>query len=172
MERKGIKILIFTEGTIIYHHSAVGCKRDDIIRQVRNNEKSVRNYSDYIPIGNAVSKIKNWSDQYAEIIYMTSRRYSREISQIQQVLNYHNFVKGEIVYRISNENYSDVAERIMPDIIIEDDCESIGGEVEMTYPQIRPKLKGHIKSIVVKEFEGIDHLPDNVNSLLQNGKTT
>ena len=53
----------------------------------------------------------------------------------------------------------------MPDVLVEDDCESIGGEVEMTYPHIRPELKPRIKSVVVREFGGIDHLPDDISAL-------
>ena len=60
-----------------------------------------------------------------------------------------------------------MAERETPDILIEDDCESIGGEKEMTYPHIREDLKSKIKSLVVKEFGGIDHLPDNIRMLGQ-----
>ena len=51
--------------------------------------------------------------------------------------------------------------RVMPDILIEDDCESIGGTFEMIYPNIRSELRFKIKSIVVKEFEGIDRLSDD-----------
>ena len=48
---------------------------------------------------------------------------------------------------------------------IEDDCESIGfGEI--TYPQIRPEVQARIKSIIVPEFGGIDHLPDSLQALL------
>ena len=54
----------------------------------------------------------------------------------------------------------------MPDILIEDDCKSIGGEIEMTYPHINPQKKGKIKSIVVKEFSGIDNLPDSIETLI------
>jgi hypothetical protein len=49
-----------------------------------------------------------------------------------------------------------------PGILIEDDCESIGGEPEMTFPQLQPELQASITSIVVKEFGGIDHLPDDL----------
>ena len=45
--------------------------------------------------------------------------------------------------------------------------ESIGGEAEMTYPCIKPALKVRIKSIIVKEFGGIDHLLDDLSSLLK-----
>lgn len=50
-------------------------------------------------------------------------------------------------------------------VLIEDDCESIGGGPEMTYPHIRPEIKSQIKSIPVKEFGGIDHLPDELEKL-------
>ncbi|MFL5661861.1 MAG: hypothetical protein ACJ8BW_10990 [Ktedonobacteraceae bacterium] len=46
--------------------------------------------------------------------------------------------------------------------MIEDDCKSIGGEPEMTFPQLQPELQASITSIVVKEFGGIDHLPDDL----------
>ena len=57
-------------------------------------------------------------------------------------------------------------ERAQPDILIEDNCESIAGEVEMTYPQLRPELRSRIKTIVVEEFGGIDHLPDKLATLV------
>jgi len=59
-----------------------------------------------------------------------------------------------------------VAEKLIPDILVEDDCESIGGRQEMTYPYIRPNFKKMIKSVVVKEFGGIDHLPDKISQFL------
>ena len=77
------------------------------------------------------------------------------------------FPDGQILYRQNREEYKDVVERIqpLPDVIVEDDCESIGGEVEMVYPNLKPKLKDRIKSIVIKEFEGIDYLPDRISEL-------
>lgn len=68
-------------------------------------------------------------------------------------------------FRREGEEYKNAAERVIPDILIEDDCESIGGEVEMTYPHIKPELKTRIKSITVKEFGGIDHLSENISDL-------
>jgi len=49
-----MRILIFTEGTIIIHKNAVGHTREEIVNQVEENEKSVYDYKSYIPIGNAV----------------------------------------------------------------------------------------------------------------------
>ena len=82
------------------------------------------------------------------------------------VLRNHDFPEGQVFFRHSGESYSDVAESVLPDILIEDDCESIGGQEEMTYPHIKPELKARIKSIVVREFGGIDHLPDDIFALV------
>ena len=54
-----------------------------------------------------------------------------------------------------------MVDAVVPDILIEDDCESIGGEREMVYPRLSLAIKRRVKSIVVKEFGGIDHLPDD-----------
>ncbi|MDP2932879.1 MAG: hypothetical protein Q8N81_02000, partial [bacterium] len=85
--------------------------------------------------------------------------------EIQNVLDRNNFPKGLLEYRNTKEEYKNVAERITPDVLIEDDCESIGGKKEMIYPQIRSGVKEKINLITVKEFSGIDYLPDNVELL-------
>ncbi len=148
------------------HKNAVGHAREEIIRQIMDEESSVKDYANYMPIGNAAQKIKGWVDQGAEIVYMTSRKNRGEVQDIQDILERNNFPKGILEYRKQDEEYKDMAERIMPDILIEDDCESIGGENEMTFPRIRPDIKERTKSIVVKEFQGINHLPDDINSML------
>jgi len=55
----------------------------------------------------------------------------------------------------------------VPDILIEDDCESIGGKKEMTITFIKPKIKQKIRSVIIKEFSGINDLPDNLHELLK-----
>jgi len=145
------------------HKNAVGLERKAIIDQVISGEPSVKDYAHYVVIGNANEKVKKWFNQGAEIIYVTSRKEYKEIQDIQNLLNENNFPKGKLEYREQNEEYKDVGEKIMPDILIEDDCESIGGEKEMVYPHIKSELKGKINSVVVKEFEGIDRLPDNIS---------
>ena len=52
-----------------------------------------------------------------------------------------------------------------PDVLIEDDCEGIGPG-QITYPQIPSAARARIKSIIVPEFGGIDHLPDDPQALL------
>jgi hypothetical protein len=75
------------------------------------------------------------------------------------------FPPGRVLAREPGESYGQVAAREMPDVLIEDDCESIGA-AQITYPQIRPDLRASIKSIVIPEFGGIDHLPDLSQALL------
>ena len=110
-------------------------------------------------------KINTWKNQGVKICYLTSRKKSDEVETIKFVLQKYNFPKGELYFRKESEEYKDVALQIMPDILIEDDCESIGGEIEMTYPHIKPELKEKIKSVIIKEFSGIDSLPDDIKDL-------
>jgi|TARA_Y100000294_G_scaffold4445_1_gene4549 hypothetical protein len=160
-----MKILIFTEGTIIMHKNAVCHTRDEIVQQVENEEKSVPDYKSYVPVGNAVKKLQNWKNDGAEILYLTSRKKSEEIQQIQNVLKKFKFPDGQLLFRQKDEEYKDVAERIVPDALVEDDCESIGGIDEMTITHVKPEIKKKIKSIPIKEFGGIDHLPDKISAL-------
>lgn len=160
-----MKIMIFTEGTMLMHSGAIGCSRKEIIDQVKNKEVSVKEYGSYMPINNAVSKIKKWVDQGAEIVYLTSRRDWKEVENIREVLKQNRFPAGALECRNGSEEYKDVAERVMPEILVEDDCESIGGEKEMTYPHISESIRRKIKSVVVREFGGIDDLPDNIDLL-------
>ncbi|VVB60937.1 Uncharacterised protein [uncultured archaeon] len=160
-----MKILVFTEGTILMHKTAIGHSREEIVKQVEKEQTSIHNYASYVPVGNAVKKLETWKNQGAEILYLTSRIKRNEINDIENVLKKYNFPEGQTLFRKKGDEYKDVAERTIPDILVEDDCESIGGEKEMTYPHIKPEIKVKIKSIVVKEFSGIDNLPDNISEL-------
>ena len=169
------------------HKSAEGKSREEIVEQSRLEgtqreeaslnykskhdvsvqPNSVYDFGNYISNGNAVQKLKQWKDQGAIIYYLSSRRIKPDVEVIQAVLKRHDFPDaGNLLFRRQAEAYNDVAEKLMPDILIEDDCESIGGEVEMTYTHIREDIKKNIKSFVVKEFAGIDHLPDSINQLI------
>ena len=162
-----MRILIFTEGTIIMHKNAAGLSRETIISQVKNSEESVHDYASYIPVGEAVRKIAKWKKQGAEIAYLTSRRESNEISDIKNVLKQYSFPDGQLIFRQEDEEYKDVAERNAPDVLIEDDCESIGGITEMTITFVKPEIRERIKSVAIKEFGGIDHLPDNISDFAE-----
>ena len=146
------------------HKSALGHTREQTVRQALENKSAVKNFSEYVPTGNAIGKIRMWKEQGGEIIYFSSRRTSEQLNDIRSVLEKYNFPAGEFEYRKGGETYKDAGERIVPDILIEDDCETIGGEKEMISPHLKPEIKSKVKCIVVREFGGIDHLPDDINS--------
>jgi hypothetical protein len=162
-----MKILVFLHGTTVMHKNAEGLTRQEIVKQVTAGDESIHDYASYIPVGNAVKKLREWKVQGAKIRYLSSHKYAENVEKDKFVLKKYAFPGGRIFYRRNREEYKDVVERVrpLPDVIIEDDCESIGGEVEMVYPNLKPELKNRIKSIVVKEFEGIDGLPDKIFEL-------
>ena len=138
-----IKILIFTEGTII---------------GPRNLFQHF-NHAAYVPIGTSSEKTCDWYRQGADIIYLTSRKRKIQVVAIADILQRNNFAPGILISREGNETYKDIVEGVKPDILIEDDCRSIGCIWQMCITYVKPEIKRKIKSIVVREFKGIDHLP-------------
>jgi hypothetical protein len=161
-----MRLMIFLHGTSIMHRGAIGLTREERVRQIRQgDDESIRDFASYVPIGRAVEKLKNWKVQGAEILYLSSNRNPRDVEKDRKVLVEHDFPLGPVLFRERDETYASVVEKASPDILIEDDCESIGGEVEMAYPNMSAARKKKVKSITVKEFGGIDHLPDDLNAL-------
>ena len=158
--RKSSIFCIFLHGTILMHSSGQNCSREERVSQVINKDPSIFDYTSYIPIDNAVSKLNKWKNQNGRIFYLTFHKNKKDVKKDRLVLRKFDFPKGRIIYRKKRQEYKDLIERIKPDILVEDDCESIGGEKEMIITHIDSKLKNKIKSVVVKEFEGINHLPD------------
>jgi len=168
--REPVRILVFLQGTILIHSGAVGRSREERVAQSRTgSEPSLRDHSTYVPVGNAVAKLRRWHDQGARIAYITSSRESKEVAQDEDVLKRYGFPEGPVLARRQGERYGDVAGRELPDVLVEDDCESIGSD-EITYPQIRADLRVRIRSVVVPEFGGIDHLPESLEDLLAPGR--
>jgi hypothetical protein len=161
-----MRILVFTEGTIIMHKGALGHSREQIVKQViEGNDPSLSDWKSYISIGNAAQKLNAWKSEGAQILYLTSRTTIADVKTINDVLTKYNFPEGQLLHRQNNEEYKDVAKKAMPEIIIEDDCESIGGENQMTFFHLKLELKKKIKLIAIKEFGGIDHLPSKITNL-------
>ena len=157
--------MVFLQGTTIMSEKFLGRTREERVKLSKERDPEVLDSSRQVPIGRAVGKLRKWKEEGAELIYVSAHRKPENTPKIASLLEKHEFPQGEFVFRQGSEQYKDVAERIRPDVIIEDDCESIGGEKEMVYPQIKPELRNGMKSIVVREFEGIDQLPDNIEKL-------
>jgi len=149
------------------HRGGIGRTREEIARQVEEKEQTIYDWASYVPVSSAVAKLKTWKNQGAEILYLTSRKRPDEVASIEGVLKKHGFPVGQLLFRRENQQYKDVAERAMPDVLVEDDCESIGGTDEMTITHVKPEIRERIKSIPVKEFGGIDHLPDEITALVE-----
>lgn len=174
-----MRILVFLQGTTIVHEQAAGKPRAAIIEQVRSDHPSVRDYSAYLPIGNAAEKLRHWETQGATISYLSALTESKKGRQDEQVLgaiglradatvlSRHRFPTGTIYHRSPGESYAQTIARMqpLPDVMIEDDCESIGGQSEIAYHMLPGHLPARIRSIVVPEFGGIDHLPNDLDVL-------
>ncbi|MFX0178517.1 MAG: hypothetical protein ACFE85_20070 [Candidatus Hodarchaeota archaeon] len=164
-----MRILVFLHGTCIMHANALGLSRRQIVQQIIEDvDESISDFGSYIPIGNAVNKLTSWQSQGAEILYLSSHLNLENVKKDEIVLKKYNFPEGSIFYRREEKDWNLSIEEAKPDIIIEDDCESIGGKYQMTYPNLKPELRSKITSIVIKEFAGIDHLPDDISKLIIN----
>jgi hypothetical protein len=163
------RILVFLHGTCIMHRNAIELSRENIVQQVIDGvDDSIYDFATYIPIGNAVDKLITWQKHGAKIAYLSSHKSLDNVKKDEIILNRYNFPKGTIYYRKEN-NWNLPIEEFKPNILIEDDCESIGGEYQMTYPNLDTDKKSEIFSIVVREFGGIDHLPDDLHKLRKFG---
>lgn len=160
-----MKILVFLHGTVVMHKNGAGRTREERVKQSVEGEISVLDFASYVPVGDSVSKLKNWESQGATISYLSSHQNAEDVERDKEVLDKYGFPNGPVLWRRKGQNYAQIAEKMMPDVLVEDDCESIGGVLEMTYIHIAPEIKPRIKLIVVKEFEGIDHLSDNISLL-------
>lgn len=143
-----MKIMIFAEGTILKPKSIL----------------TLYDYRTYIPIGNAAALIGAWGKQDVEILYCTSRK-GKQAEEIAQLLLKYGFIGSKLYFREKKQKYKDIIESVKPDILIEDDCRSIGGKWQMCITYVAPQVKNSIKSIIIKEFKGIDHLSSSVRDL-------
>lgn len=80
-----MRIMVFTEGTLLTHEAWVGLPREEIVRRVSAG-LSPRDFSGSVPVGGAVEKLHAWQRQGAEIMYLTSRTRPDQVEIIRQVL--------------------------------------------------------------------------------------
>lgn len=120
---KCLTIMIFAEGTILKPKLWL----------------TLYSHSSYVPIGNAVELIKSWSKQEANIIYCTSRK-KKAAENVANILRKYGFVGTFLVVREPKESYADIVETLQPEILIEDDCKSIGGAWQMCIAKVSPQI--------------------------------
>ncbi|HET6845403.1 MAG TPA: hypothetical protein VFH29_01130 [Anaerolineales bacterium] len=160
-----MKILVFLHGTTIMHASAVGQTRAQRVQQVLDHDPSARDFASYVPTEAAVTKLRGWAAQGAHILYLSSHRKDAFVELDRSVLRAFGFPDGDVLHRGAAGTHAGIVEEVMPDILIEDDCESFGGQKNMAFPNLRPELQSQVKSIIVPEFGGLEHLPDDLPAL-------
>lgn len=135
------KIMIFIEGTSFYTNPVL-------------HLFSKKGYS---PIGNAVNVINDLYEAGNEV-YLISYMKKKRYGYIKSIIDYYNIKYTELLCRDKKENYSDLVEKVRPDVLIEDDCKSIGGEKQWCITNVKEDIRDNIKSIIVDEFKGIDNI--------------
>jgi hypothetical protein len=165
-EYVGIRILVFLHGTAIMHAAGLGVGRAERVRQSRERNSSVLDFASYVPTAGAVEKLRSWERHGAEIAYLSSHQNTTDLAMDEAVLETHGFPAGQIHRRDFGESYRQLAIRLMPDLIIEDDCESIGGGRQTVAGQLTRLGCVTPRCIVVPEFGGLAHLSDDPDGLL------
>ena len=105
------KIMIFVEGTIL--------------KPKYNNILSRISMTTYIPINNAIETLKKWQEEGYEEIYLTSLK-GRRAMKMAQHLDELGFTGSMVGYRQKNQDYATLIKEELPDILIEDNCLSVG----------------------------------------------
>ncbi len=111
----------------------------------------------YKPIGNAVRIVNTWYGKGYEV-YLCSYVRKNRYNFIKRVVDFYGMSYTEILCRNKGEAYSEIVEQLKPDILIEDDCKSIGGLKACCITGVKEEIKAGIQSIIVPEFSGIDSI--------------
>lgn len=159
--------MVFLHGTSIMHGSAVGQHRTARVRQVTSKDPTVLDYASYVPTEGAVAKVTAWQRRGAEISYLSSHRTAAAAAIDKSVLAAHGFPAGPLYYRAHGEGYADVVRRWSADVLIEDDCESIGGRPKTTAAELAASSGRAVPCVVIPEFGGLTHLPNEPAQLLR-----
>jgi hypothetical protein len=158
--------MVFLHGTTIMHAAGADQPREVRVRQSKARDPSVTDFANYVPVGNAAEKLGAWAIKGADLLYLSSHRDSLDVAADRAVIGRWAFPPGDVLWRGKGETYADVVARASPDVLVEDDCESIGGREETASAHLSPEVSARVHSIVVKEFGGIDDLPDDPERLL------
>lgn len=134
-----MKIMIFIEGTTFYTRPLL----------------YLFTKFGYKPIGNAVKTVNALYDKGYEI-YLCSYVRQARYSFIKEIIDFYGIKYTEIVCRAKGQQYSEIVEQLKPNVLIEDDCKSIGGLKKCCITNVKEEIRVNIQSIVVPEFTGID----------------
>ena len=136
-----MRIMIFIEGTTFYTKSLL----------------FLFSKYGYKPIGNAVKIVNTLYEKDYEI-YLCSYVRRARYDFIKSIVDFYGMKYTEILCRNKGETYNEIVEQLKPNILIEDDCKSIGGLKECCITDVKDEIKKDIQSIIVPEFAGIDNI--------------
>jgi len=69
-----MRLLVFLHGTVLMHAGGVGVSRGERVAQVRAKHPTVGEYAAYVPVGDAVAKLRRWQDAGTVVDYLSSHR--------------------------------------------------------------------------------------------------
>jgi hypothetical protein len=164
-----MKVMVFLHGTAIRHAAAAGFPRAERVRQSSRRDPSVTDFAGYVPTEAAAEKVRAWQRYGADICYLSSHRAAGNVRIDGEVLVRHGFPAGPVFFRGAGESYADVARRAGADVVVEDDCESIGGRAQTTEACLAQSPDAAVSCVVVPEFGGLAHLPDDPAALRSHG---
>jgi hypothetical protein len=124
--------LVFLHGTAIMHATAVGQPRAGRVRQSRKRDPAVLDFAGYVPAEGALDKVHTWLRRGAVICYLSSHQNAADVELDRSVLRRCGLPAGTVFWRQPGESYGDVARHAQADVVVEDDCESIGGGGQTT----------------------------------------
>jgi hypothetical protein len=158
---RAVKILVFLHGTALMHATAVGQPRAERVRQSRQRGRVVLDFAAYVPAEGAVDKVHAWLGCGAVICYLSSHQNAADVDLDRAVLGRCGFPAGTVFWRQPGESYAGVARRAGADVVMEDDCESIGGAGQTTAASLAALPGRAVTCVVAPEFGGLGHLPDD-----------
>ena len=161
-----MKVGVFLHGTAIMHAAAASVPRRERIEQVRLGEPSVADFGAYIATPHAAGKLAAWRERGAVIVYLSSHRRAADLSADEAVIRRAGFPDGPVHARRDGEDYGALAGRLELDVLVEDDCESIGGAGQTCAARLSPDARRRIRCVLVPEFAGLGDLPDDPRVLL------
>jgi hypothetical protein len=94
-------------------------------------------------------------------VYLSSHRRADHLAADEQVVKRFGFPPGPVCGRRDGETYGELVSRLSPDLVVEDDCESIGGLDETIAAQLDQAARRSIPCLMLPEFGGFGHLPDD-----------
>jgi hypothetical protein len=162
-----MRIGVFLHGTAIMHASAAGVDRQERVRQVLSRDATVRDFASYVPTPGTAEKLAAWQRNGATLAYLSSHRRADDLSADESVIRRHGFPPGPVHGRQQDEDYGSLVARLRLDVLIEDDCESIGGAAQTCAAQLSHDSGQATRCIVLPEFAGLAELPDNPAGLLE-----